>query len=291
MKILFASILGRPNVGKSSLLNKILNYKLSIVSPVAQTTRDQITGIYNDENYQIVFTDTPGIHKAESLLGEVLNKNALSTIKDEDVVLFLTPINEKIGSGDEFIIEKIKLATNKIAVITKIDLAKSPEEIQEKVNELNKFDFNKIISVSDKNEKSIDMLMNILKEYAYEGDPFYDTDSFTTTSMRFLAKEILRESAINHLYDELPHSIAIEINDFIELEEDKFKITATIFVKKASQKGMLIGKNGSMIKKIGMEARKKMQILFNGQVTLQTKVKIANKWINDEKALKKLGYE
>ncbi|MGY5139194.1 GTPase Era [Mycoplasmopsis gallinarum] len=291
MKILFASILGRPNVGKSSLLNKILNYKLSIVSPVAQTTRDQITGIYNDENYQIVFTDTPGIHKAESLLGEVLNKNALSTIKDEDVVLFLTPINEKIGSGDEFIIEKIKLATNKIAVITKIDLAKSPEEIQEKVNELNKFDFNKIISVSDKNEKSIDMLMNILKEYAYEGDPFYDTDSFTTTSMRFLAKEILRESAINHLYDELPHSIAIEINDFIEFEEDKFQITATIFVKKASQKGMLIGKNGSMIKKIGMEARKKMQILFNGQVTLQTKVKIANKWINDEKALKKLGYE
>ncbi|VEU77165.1 GTPase Era [Mycoplasmopsis columbina] len=291
MKIAMISIIGRPNVGKSSLMNQILDYNVSIVSNVPQTTRDQITGIYNDENYQIVFIDTPGIHKPLNLLGEQLNKNAYDTIKDIDCILFLSPINEKIAAGDLNILEKLKNVKNKIAVITKIDLAKKPEEIENKINELRNFEFSKILSVSTKNKRSINDLITVLKEYCYEGEPLYDTDAITDKSMRFITKEIIRESAINFLKDELPHSIAVEVNEFNEDEENNFiAIEAIIYVKKDSQKGMLIGKNGSMIKKIGIDARKKLTTLFGAKIQLNTKIKVARKWIEDSKALKKFGY-
>ncbi|WP_029512674.1 GTPase Era [Mycoplasmopsis iners] len=289
MKISMVTIIGRPNVGKSSLLNAILNYNVSIVSNVAQTTRDQITGIYNDDEYQIVFIDTPGIHKPVNLLGEQLNKFAYETIDEIDCLLFLTPINEKIAGGDLAILDKIKSVKHKVAVITKLDLAKSPVEIQEKIKQLEEFNFEKIVSVSTKNQKSVDALIEILKEYSYEGEPLYDPEFITDKSMRFIAKEIIRESAINLLRDELPHSIAVEINDFIE-NNDNIEINAIVYVKKDSQKGMLIGKNGSMIKQIGTIARKKMQAQFGCNIHLNTKIKVAKKWIEDSKSLKKFGY-
>lgn len=290
MKICFVSILGRPNTGKSSLLNNILGYNVSIVTNVAQTTRDQIVGVYNEQNYQIVFTDTPGIHKPESELGEILNKNAYSSLQETDLVLFLSPANEKIGVGDNLIIEKIKQIKNKIAVITKIDLIKDPKIILEKQEELKKIGFEQIVSVSIKNNKSIDSLMNVIKTYSYESVPYYDQEAITDKSMRFIAKEILREAAINELYEELPHSIATEIEQFNEFE-DYIEIHGIIYVKKASQKGMVIGNNGSKIKKIGMDARKAMSNQFGTKVNLFTKVKIANKWNDDKKTLKKFGYE
>lgn len=289
MKVCLASIIGRPNVGKSSLINQIIKYDVAIVTNVPQTTRDQIVGVYNEDDFQLVFVDTPGIHKPLNLLGETLNKSAFESTKDVDCLIFLSPVNEKIGQGDVLILDKIKNAKNKIAVISKIDLAKKPEEIQEKIEELSKYNFDKILSVSRNNENSIEELIKVIKQYAYDGEPFYDEDYITDKSMRFLAKEIIRESAINLLREELPHSIAVEVTDFIE--EDDIKINAIIYVKKASQKGMVIGKNGQMIKQIGTNARKKMMSQFDSKVELNLKVKIANKWINDGKALKKFGYE
>ncbi|KKB26723.1 GTP-binding protein Era [Mycoplasmopsis meleagridis] len=289
MNIGMFSIIGRPNVGKSSLLNKILNYNLAIVSNVAQTTRDQITGIYSDESYQLVFIDTPGIHKPKNLLGEKLNKSAFDSIIDIDCILFLTPINETIGKGDRVILDKIKDLPNKIAIITKIDLAKKPEKIQHKLNELEEYNFSSIISVSINNKKSIDSLLNLLKTYTYEGEKLYDSDFITDKTMRFLAKELIREAAIYFLREELPHSIAVEINEFNEYN-DFIEINATVYVKKDSQKGMLIGKKGSMIKQIGILARKKIESLFGTKVVLNTKVKVAKKWIDDEKMLKKFEY-
>lgn len=289
MKVCIISILGRPNVGKSSLLNKIIKYDLAIVSNVPQTTRDQIMGVYTENDYQFVFVDTPGIHKPLNLLGESLNKEAFSSINDIDCILFLTPVNEEIKSGDKLILERIANSKNKIAVISKIDLAKSPDDISKKIKSLEEFNFQKIISVSNKNDKSIDSLIEILKEYSYEAPPFYDEDYITDKSMRFMAKEYIRESAINLLTDELPHSIAVEVQDFIE-EEDRITINAVIYVKKDSQKGILIGKGASMIKKISTNARMKMGHQFNSKVTLNLKVKVSNKWINDKSALKKFGY-
>ncbi|UOE63952.1 GTPase Era [Mycoplasmopsis bovis] len=289
MKVCIISILGRPNVGKSSLLNKIIKYDLAIVSNVPQTTRDQIMGVYTENDYQFVFVDTPGIHKPLNLLGESLNKEAFSSINDIDCILFLTPVNEEIKSGDKLILERIANSKNKIAVISKIDLAKSPDDISKKIKSLEEFNFQKIISVSNKNDKSIDSLIEILKEYSYEAPPFYEEDYITDKSMRFMAKEYIRESAINLLTDELPHSIAVEVQDFIE-EEDRITINAIIYVKKDSQKGILIGKGASMIKKIGTNARMKMGHQFNSKVTLNLKVKVSNKWINDKSALKKFGY-
>ncbi|WP_338822572.1 GTPase Era [Mycoplasmopsis felifaucium] len=290
MKVCVASIIGRPNVGKSSLVNRIVNYDVAIVSNTPQTTRDQITGVYTDDNYQLIFVDTPGIHKPENLLGEALNKEAFDSINGIDCLLFLTPINEKILQGDKMILERIAKIPNKIAVISKIDLAKNPSEIAEKIKVLTEFGFEKIVSISVNNPRSIQDLKNEIEKFAIESDPLYDEDYITDKTMRFIAKEIIREAAINLLYDELPHSIAVEVQDFIESDEH-IEINAIIYVKKDSQKGMLIGKNASMIKQIGINARKKMQRQFDSSISLNLKVKVASKWVNDKKILKKFGFE
>ncbi|WP_027121338.1 GTPase Era [Mycoplasma leonicaptivi] len=292
MKICFVSILGRPNVGKSSLLNAIVEYDVSIVTDTAQTTRDQITGIYTDEDTQLIFVDTPGIHKPENALGEVLNKNAYDSLKEIDVVLFLSPADEKIGSGDKSILKKIKDIENKIAVISKIDKIKNnPELLQNKISELSAYNFKHIVSTTVNNDKSIISLIDLIKSFAYEGQAQYDPEYITDKSMRFIAKEIIRESAINQLYDELPHSIAVEVNTFDESDPEHLVIEAFIYVKKDSQKGMVIGKNASKIKVIGQTARLKISHQFGIKTTLHLKVKVAKKWNDNIETLNKLGYK
>lgn len=291
MKICWVGIIGRPNVGKSTLLNKIINYDLSIVSNKAQTTRDNILGIYNDEEYQVIFIDTPGIHKPQSKFGKKLNEKAIDAAKDVDAILFLQPVNQKISSGDLMILNHIKNIKNKIAVITKIDLAKNNEVVNEKIIELNNFNFQAILPTAQNKDKLINNVINEIKKYAYKDQRYYEEDDITDKSELFLAKEIIRSCAINNLNDELPHSIAIEIIKYeINEENEKRNIEAIIYCKKESQKGIIIGQNGSLIKKIGMCSRKLISEKFGFQTNLILNVKVNKNWINNDKEIKKFGY-
>ncbi|MBD5788687.1 GTPase Era [Mycoplasma synoviae GX11-T] len=289
-KICFVTIVGRPNAGKSSLLNTILGYNLSIVTPVAQTTRNQITGVYTEGNLQIIFIDTPGIHKPKSLFGEHLNKEAFDTFSSVDLVLFLSPADEEVLKGDLFILEKLKNVKNKVAVITKLDKVNSrPQLLKDKVNSLMEHDFKEIVATSIENEENIDSLVQLIEKYSYPGDFQYAEDDVTDKSVLFITKEIIRECAINNLSDELPHSIYVEIENFEE-DENFLLVEGIIYVTKDSQKGMLIGKNASMIKKIGQLARNKISSQFEKRVNLFLKVKVSKNWQKDPKILKKIGY-
>lgn len=283
-------LIGRPNVGKSTLLNKILNYEVAIVSKFAQTTRDQIKGIYNDDEYQLVFLDTPGMHKGQNLLSRRLNQKAIESLKSADLILFLTPANDEFGRGDNYILNLVKeTKTPTIIVLTKIDLAKDKSLMNNKIETLKKMGIKDIFGVGFDYDQSYIDLLNEIKKYAIEQEVEFEDDIFTDSSMRFLAKEIIRESALSKLYDELPHSIAVEIDDFKE-QENLFEIYATIYVKKESQKGILIGKNAFMIKNISIDARQKMQRIFNSRIFLNIGVKVSEDWVNDENKIKKLGY-
>lgn len=283
-------LIGRPNVGKSTLLNKILNYEVAIVSKFAQTTRDQIKGIYNDDEYQLVFLDTPGMHKGQNLLSRRLNQKAIESLKSADLILFLTPANDEFGRGDNYILNLVEeTKTPTIIVLTKIDLAKDKSLMNNKIETLKKMGIKDIFGVGFDYDQSYIDLLNEIKKYAIEQEVEFEDDIFTDSSMRFLAKEIIRESALSKLYDELPHSIAVEIDDFKE-QENLFEIYATIYVKKESQKGILIGKNASMIKNISIDARQKMQRIFNSRIFLNIGVKVSEDWVNDENKIKKLGY-
>lgn len=291
MKVCWVSLIGRPNVGKSTLINNLIKYDLSIVSPIAQTTRDNISGVYTDKEYQIIFCDTPGIHKPLSRFGEHLNKKSLNSIEEADLILFLNPINQEISKGDNFIIEQINNKKNKIAIITKSDLVNNELEFFERKKLLNKIGFEKSILVSQKDPKTYEDLLEEIKKYAYNDEKFYDDDYITDKTELFLVKEIIRSSAIKFLHDEIPHSIVIEITKYeINDNENKRYIEANIYCKKNSQKGIIIGKNGSMIKKIGTHARKEIINKFNSNVHLDIFVKVDNNWIDNEKSIKKYGY-
>ena len=291
MKVGFVSILGRPNVGKSSLLNKILNYEVSITSSTPQTTRDQIKGIYNDQDSQIIFIDTPGIHKPKKSLGETLNFSSFSSIKDVDFILFLTPIDEKIGLGDKMIIEKIN-NYNKVALITKID-KHFPKMMLEKNVQLKKLGFKDILGVSININKSIQEVIKFLKEKLPIGEPFYEFDAITDKSLIFIVKEVIREIAIKNVRDEIPHSIGVLIEEFLEPTNDinKYIIRAFIYVERESQKAIMIGKKGNMIKNIGTKSRIKIKNILNHNVYLDLRVKVKKNWTNNEKEIKKMGYK
>ncbi|AWX69501.1 GTPase Era [[Mycoplasma] anseris] len=293
MKVCVVGLIGRPNVGKSTLLNNILNYDLSIVSNYAQTTRDDIKGIYNEEDFQIIFIDTPGIHKGEFALSEKLNQKSYSILQEVDLILFLSPANEKIGKGDLWIINKLKEnnVENKIALISKIDLVESKEQLDEKANELKKMGFDTVLGTGLSYNQTFLDVINEIKKYAYESEPLYPIDQIGDVSMRFMAKEIIREIAIKNLFNEVPHSIAVEINEFKEQENTRpYLIDATIYVKRESQKGILVGKNGSKIKTISMNSRLKMEELFQHRIFLTTKVKVNENWVDDLNKIKKMGY-
>ena len=287
MKVGFVSIIGRPNVGKSTLLNRILDYKLSITSATPQTTRDQIKGIYNDPESQIVFIDTPGIHKPKQKFGESLNSASLRSIKDAEVVMFLNPIDEKLGPGDQFIMDKIRVQ-KATAVITKIDVS-DQEEVNARAMELKALGFKHVVAVSVNIMESIEKLVVFLKGELPEGVPFFPTDDITDVSMRFIAKEMIRESAIENTREEVPHSLAIEITEYLE-DEDICRIHATIHVERNSQQGILIGHRGSMIKTIGMDARKKLEAILGEKVYLQLRVRVNKNWTTNPQEIIKMGY-
>ncbi|MGX9388759.1 GTPase Era [Mycoplasma sp. 327] len=293
-KICYVGLVGRPNVGKSTLINNILDFELAIVSNVAQTTRDNIKGIYNDDEVQIIFIDTPGVHKAEFLLSEKLNQKSYETMKAVDIVLFLTPANEEIGKGDKFIINKIKETTDSeiIAIITKIDLIDNKIKLDKKAHELKSLGINTVLGIGKDYKQSYIDLIDEIKKYSYEDDLPFEEDQLSDVSLRFIAKEIIREYAIKNLYHEVPHSIAVLIDEFKENDSETipYTISATIYVKSESQKGIVIGKGAQKIKTISMSSREKIASVLKHPINLFLRVKVDEDWVDKEEKIKKAGY-
>ena len=287
----FVSIVGRPNVGKSTLLNDILKTKLAITSATAQTTRNTIQGIYTDEEAQIIFMDTPGIHKPQDGLGSFMNTNALNSIFGVDIVLFLAPCDETIGKGDKFIIERLKEADGPVyLVLTKIDLLSKDKIIERLTEWKDLFDFKEIIPISALNGDNIVELLNTIKNDLNEGVMYYPSDHITDHPERFIMAEFVREKILYFTHDEVPHDVAIVIE---KMEEDQngVYLMATIVVDRPTQKAIIIGKQGSMIKKIKQNARREMKRFLQVPVDLELFVKVEKNWRNKQKYLREFGYD
>lgn len=292
MKSGFVSLVGRPNVGKSTLLNAIVGKKIAITSNTAQTTRNIIQGIYTKDDLQIVFVDTPGIHKPQNKLGTVLNKQAYYSLTDVDLILFLVDITQEFGKGDKFILEKLK--ENDIPVILVINkIDKLPFElILPKINEYKDyFPFKEIVPVSASKNKNIDELIKVISNYLTDDVKYYDDETITNVSTSFSISELVREKVLYFTSKEVPHAVTCIVED---ISEDRYNVSilASVIVDRESLKKILIGSSGSMIKKIGTEARKDIENLLNKKVYLDLKVKVVEKWRDKEQFLNQtLGYQ
>ena len=291
MKSGFVSIIGRPNVGKSTLLNSIVKKRVAITSDKPQTTRNMIQGIYNDDDTQIVFVDTPGIHKPQNKLGKVLNKQAYYVINDVDIVVLVVDITEKIGTGDKFVIDVLKnIVKPVLLVINKID--KLPrEEILKKIDEYQKlYDFSEIVPVSARKKDNVDRLIEVLKKYLPDSIKYFDDDTVTSSSPSFIVSEFIREKVLDLTKEEVPHSVTCIIDEMYE-EDNILNITASIVVDRENLKKIIIGKQGSKIKEIGIRARKDIEDYFDKKVYLELFVKVVPKWRDKEKFLNIIGYK
>ena len=287
MKSGFVSIIGRPNVGKSTLLNAIIGKKIAITSDTAQTTRNMIQGIYNDKDLQIVFVDTPGIHKPKHKLGTMLNEQAYFSMNDVDVILFLVSANEKFGTGDKFVLDKLK-EVNKpiILVINKIDKIKY-DELLPMINEYKDYyPFKEIVPISAINNKNIKELIDCISNYLTDNIKYYDDNIITNVSTDFSISELIREKVLYFTYEEIPHSVSC-IVDNIEEDKNNVSIGASLIVDRDNLKKILIGKNGSMIQKIGINAREDIEKLLNKKVYLDLRVKVIENWRDKESFLSK----
>lgn len=291
MKSGFVAILGRPNVGKSTLLNALMNRNVSIVTDKSQTTRNNIKGIYNSPEAQIIFLDTPGIHKPHQKLGQEMNNMAYSAAHEVDVSILVVDASLPYGSGDEYILEHLDIKnTPLIIVFNKIDLARLDKVEKLKENYRTKFPKAVFIDTVAKEKFNIDLLLKTILEWLPEGPIYYPVDVYTDKDEVFQIKEIIREKVLKTLRDEVPHSIAIYMND-IDWESNPMNIKVTIVVEKDSQKGIVIGAKGKMIKLIGSKARKDIEILLHKHVYLELFVKVSEDWRNQEKELKNFGYK
>lgn len=292
MKSGFVSLIGRPNVGKSTLLNSILGKRVAITSDKPQTTRNMIQGIYNTEDTQIVFVDTPGIHKPKNKLGRVLNKQAYFTINDVDIIIMVVDITEKIGKGDNFVIDVLKNVEDKpvFLVINKID--KLPkEEILKKIDEYQKlYNFTEIIPVSARKKDNIERLIEVIKKYLPDNIKYFDDDTITSSSPEFIIAEFIREKVLDLTDEEVPHSVTCLVEELSE-EDGILNIGATIVVDRENLKKIIIGKNGNMIKEIGTRARHDIEEYFGKKVYLDLFVKVVEKWRDKEKFLNTIGYK
>lgn len=290
MKSGFVSIIGRPNVGKSTLINTLVNYKVAITSDKAQTTRNVIQGIYNDADHQIVFVDTPGIHKPSSKLGRALNKHAYSYMKDVDAVLFVVDVKEGIGKGDRFIMENLaKSSSPVILVINKIDKV-TDEELMAAINIYkDEFSFAEIVPVSALTNDNTNRLLEVIKKYLKDGIKYFDDDMVTSSSMKFMVAEIVREKLLEVTIEEVPHSITCYCTSYEE-KSDIINIMVDIIVDRDSIKKIVIGKNGSRLKEVGTKARKELEEMTGKKVYLETFVKTIKNWKDKEKYLNELGF-
>ena len=291
MKSGFVAILGRPNVGKSTLLNAIINKKVSIVTDKSQTTRNNIMGIYNGEGTQVIFLDTPGIHKPHQKLGQEMNNMAYSAAHDVDVSILVVDASLPYGQGDEYIIEHLDIHnTPLIVVFNKIDLARLDKVEKLKLIYREKFPKALFIDTVANEKFNIDLLLKEIEKLLPEGPEYYPVEVYTDKDEVFQIKEIIREKVLKSLRDEVPHAIAVYMDD-IDWESNPMHIKATIVVEKDSQKGIVIGAGGKMIKLIGSKARKDIEILLHKHVFLELFVRVSEDWRNQEKEIKKYGYK
>ena len=287
----FAALIGRPNVGKSTLMNHLIGQKIAITSDKPQTTRNRIQTVYTDEDAQVIFLDTPGIHKAKNKLGNYMVSVAENTLKEVDVILWLVEPTTYIGAGEQHIIEKLKMVkTPVVLVINKVDTIKK-EEILKFIDTYRKeLNFRDIVPVSALKGSNTDELMRVIKKYLPEGPMYYDEDTVTDQPMRQIAAELIREKALKCLDDEIPHGIAVLIDTMKERPNGLYDIEASIVCERDSHKGIIIGKQGSMLKKIGSAARYEIEALMGTKVNLQLWVKVRKEWRDSDLYLKNYGY-
>lgn len=287
----FAALIGRPNVGKSTLMNTIIGQKIAITSNKPQTTRNQIRTILTDDRGQVVFVDTPGIHQAKNKLGEYMVTAAQRTLSDVDVVLFLVEPDTKIGAGDTHILEELKkVDVPVILVINKTDTIAYEQLLPVIKTYSEAFAFNEIIPVSALKKKGIEELEENIFKYLPEGMPFYDEETVTDQPIRAIAAEMIREKALQCLKDEVPHGIAVGI-DTMKKRGKLYDIEATIVCERNSHKGIIIGKQGAMLKKIGSAARYEIEDLVGCQVNLKLWVKVQKEWRDSDFLIKNFGYD
>lgn len=289
MKSGFVAIVGKPNAGKSTIINAILEAKLSIVTEKAQTTRNSIKGIYNEEGYQIIFVDTPGIHKPNHQLGKTMNKEALSSTKGVDAIVLVVDASKKFDDGDRFIEKNIAKDAKLFIVINKIDLVTLPQAQEIKKIYQEEYKNAEIIEMSAIQNFGIDILIEEIKKVMPEGPKYFDDDVFTDKDSSFFVSEVIREKLLKLLKDEVPHDLAVRV-DNIKHKSEAVYIRVTIIVSKDSHKGIVIGKGGKRIKTIGTMARKDLEEYFNKRIFLETFVSVKEDWLNNPQILKELGY-
>ena len=287
----FVAIVGRPNVGKSTFMNYVLGQKIAIMSDKAQTTRNKIQGVYTKDDAQIVFLDTPGIHKPKHELGEFMVKSAYSALKEVDAVLFMVNVSEKRGSGDDFIIEKLKgIKTPIFLVLNKIDLV-TPEVLLERVESYkDALDFAGVFPISVLQGNNVNELMEGLINALPEGPQYYPADQITDHPEYFVVSELIREKILQLTQEEIPHSVAVTVDKMQKDEFDKVHVYANIIVERKSQKGIIIGKGGRLLKEIGTRARRDIQQLLGNKVYLELWVKVEKDWRKRKSNLQEYGY-
>lgn len=287
----FVAIIGRPNVGKSTLLNRLVGQKIAIMSDKAQTTRNKIQGVYTREDAQIIFIDTPGIHKPKHALGEFMVKTAYSSLQGVDAVLVVVNANEKIGPGDRFVIDKIKnIEVPVFLLINKIDLLTGDELLPVIDSFSQEFDFDQIFPISATEGDNVPKMLETLIDILPEGPQYYPTDQIMDHPEYFLVAELIREKILHLTREEIPHSVAVQVHSMQRNEDDKVEVQASIIVERKSQKGIIIGAQGSMIKKIGQLARRDIEHLLGDKIYLDLWVKVQKDWRDRPSHLSDFGY-
>ena len=287
----FVAIVGRPNVGKSTFMNYVLGQKIAIMSDKAQTTRNKIQGVYTNQDCQIVFLDTPGIHKPKHELGNFMVESAYSALKEVDAVLFMVNAAEKRGPGDDFIIEKLKkIKTPVFLVLNKIDLI-SPDELLDRVESYQEtIPFAGIIPISVLQGNNVQELMTTLTNHLPEGPQYYPSDQITDHPEYFVVSELIREKILHLTKEEIPHSVAVTVDKMQKDEFEKVHVYANIIVERPTQKGIIIGKGGKLLKEIGVRARKDIEQLLGNKVYLELWVKVEKDWRKKKSHLQDFGY-
>lgn len=287
----FVAVVGRPNVGKSTLINALIDDKIVIVSDKAQTTRNRIVCVYTDEKKQIVFMDTPGIHKPKHKLGEFMVDQAVDSLREVEAVLFVVAANEKRGPGDNFVIEQLrKVNVPVFLIVNKIDTMDKQDLLEAIVSYENSYPFEAVVPISAKEKDNIEEVVNLLEKHLPEGPKYFPDDMITDQPERLIISDIVREKILLQTHDEIPHAIAVDVDEMKTREDGTTYVRATIYVERDSQKGIIIGKQGAMLKTIGRQARGDVERLLATKVFLDLWVKVKKDWRNKSGMLSELGY-